>query len=605
MKTTKNNIIKQSWKAICYVLKREKSGRQYAICRFAVALVGALLPLIVVVLPGRIINDLSAATIDWSKLYFDVAVLTVYPLLWYILKTLLNIRITRAASEFGIHSNELILNHLAKIDFEDLETPQIQQLRERADVAMGRLLSVIDIVCGFLGSLIGFVSISALISTLNPFIIVLVVLLVFCNSLSAKWIQRKSRESKLIADRLNRKRMTYSYAFDDLWFAKEMRLFQSQHFLIKKMSDNELETNKNHMEYQKKEGLANVVPIITSMIQGILVYVYLIYLVIETGLPVGSMTIYISAVASLYNSINSLSNHYLSLKKMQYDFNDLNSFFSLELRQFNTGKRQIGSTIDSIEFRNVSFKYPGSERFALCNVNLKISSKERLCIVGENGAGKSTFINLLTRMYFPTSGEILLNGINIYEYDYLDYISKFSPVFQDFCKYEFEVKNNICLCERIDDQKYNDVIKLSSLTALIEKLPKKGDTFIGKWVDPEGFEPSGGEAQKIAIARALYHSGDVYILDEPTASLDPNAEYEIYEQFHSMIKDKIAIFVTHRLSAVQLADRVAVFDRGQIIEYGTHSELYLKGGIYAKMFDKQAQFYREGLNDANGNDANQ
>lgn len=583
--------IKKSWVAVKYVIKREKSGRNYAICKLIVTVLGSVLPLIVVVLPGLIINTLSSDNIDFSKLIVYVTALTTYPLIWYVIKHFFTVKLTQLASEFNIHSNEIILSYLAKIDFEDLETPDIQQLRTRADKAMGKVLKVIDIYCGLVGSIIGFISISTIISSLNFFIIVFAIILDILNSIAAKWLQKKGRESKLITDKLNRKKMAYCYAFDDLWFAKEMRLFQSQNFLINRLSENEENINNNQINYMKNEGKSKLVPAVNSMIQQILVYVYLIYLVIKNGLSIGSMTIFISAVASLCNSISNLSSSYLSLANMQYDLDDIKSFFSINLRQFETGDENVTNRIDSIEFKNVCFKYPGSDRFALNNLNLVIKGNEHLCIVGENGAGKSTFINLLMRLYFPTSGNIYINGVNIYDYNYLEYIKLFAPVFQDYCKYDFELKNNICLNNNIDTQRLSYALELSSLLPLINKLKKKEDTFIGKWVDSNGFEPSGGEAQRIAIARALYHGGEIYILDEPTAALDPNAEYEIYTQFHNMIKGKTAILVTHRLSAVQLADKVAVFDDGQIIEYGTHSELYSKGGKYKEMFDKQAQFY--------------
>ena len=171
-----------------------------------------------------------------------------------------------------------------------------------------------------------------------------------------------------------------------------------------------------------------------------------------------------------------------------------------------------------------------------------------------------------------------------------------APVFQDFCMYDFSIKENIVLADEFVAEKLDKVCDDNNLTELIEKLPKGYETYVGKTIDGNGFEPSGGEDQRIAIARACYHGGEIYILDEPTAALDPNAEYEIYTQFNRMITDKCAVLITHRLSAVQLADKVAVFDNGSVAEYGTHQELYSKGGIYTEMFDKQAQFYRDEVN---------
>jgi ABC-type multidrug transport system fused ATPase/permease subunit len=191
----------------------------------------------------------------------------------------------------------------------------------------------------------------------------------------------------------------------------------------------------------------------------------------------------------------------------------------------------------------------------------------------------------------PTEGEIFLNGMNIKEYDYIKYQGLFAPVFQDFSKFVFSLKDNIVLAGEYNQERLEEVSEQSGLSPLVNKMPKGFDTQVTKQVDKEGFEPSGGEGQRIAIARAVYHNAPVFLLDEPTAALDPIAEYEIYTQFNAMITDKTAVLITHRLSAVQLADKVAVFDGGGLAEYGTHKELLDKGGVYTEMYKKQAEFY--------------
>ena len=208
----------------------------------------------------------------------------------------------------------------------------------------------------------------------------------------------------------------------------------------------------------------------------------------------------------------------------------------------------------------------------------------------------------MTRLYVPTDGEILLNGININEYDYREYCKLFAPVFQDFALYNITLGENIVMAEEYNRERLLSATRQSGLSAMVENTKYGYDTIIYKWFDEEGVEPSGGEGQRIAMARALYRGGSVYILDEPTAALDPNAEYEIYTQFNNMITDKCAVLITHRLSAVQLADMVAVFDDGHVAEYGTHAELYAKGGIYTEMFDKQAKFYRDKPTESDGDE---
>lgn len=190
-----------------------------------------------------------------------------------------------------------------------------------------------------------------------------------------------------------------------------------------------------------------------------------------------------------------------------------------------------------------------------------------------------------------------MNNRNINEYDLTKYQELFSTVLQDFCLYELPLSDNTILANINNYYLLNDVLKKTGLDLMVKDLPQKHNTTLGKMADPEGIIPSGGEAQKIAIARALYRDSPIMILDEPTAALDPLSEYEIYMQFHQMIEEKTAILITHRLSAVQLSDLVIVFRNGQAIEYGTHKELYTQDGVYTEMFNKQAQFYRDNSNE--------
>jgi ATP-binding cassette subfamily C protein len=246
------------------------------------------------------------------------------------------------------------------------------------------------------------------------------------------------------------------------------------------------------------------------------------------------------------------------------------------------------------EFKNVSFRYPRSNDYVLKNLNLKLSSGEHLSIVGLNGAGKSTFVKLLCRLYDVTEGEILLNGINIKEYDYREYLDLFSVVFQDFKLLAYPIRENITLGNKkqLSDDKILDLCRVSGIEEKIEALDRGLDTSLYKTFDKEGIEPSGGEAQKISIARALAKDAPIVILDEPTASLDPIAEYEIYNSFDNLVGSKSAVFISHRLSSCRFSDVIAVFDQCILREYGTHEELVHKeGGIYASMFAAQAQYY--------------
>jgi ABC-type multidrug transport system fused ATPase/permease subunit len=249
-----------------------------------------------------------------------------------------------------------------------------------------------------------------------------------------------------------------------------------------------------------------------------------------------------------------------------------------------------------IEFRHVSFSYPGTERKILDDISIKIAPGEHLSIVGLNGAGKTTFIKLLCRLYDPTEGEILLDGVNIKEYDYKKYMEQFAPVFQDFKLFALTLSDNIIFEKETDEAEKKRIAELTELVGLedfVNKLDKGMDTNLFKFFDEEGIEPSGGEQQKIAIARALYKDSPVVILDEPTAALDPVAEYDIYRQFNTLVGGRSAFYISHRLSSCKFCDRIAVFSGGKIAEYGTHDELErIPNGIYAEMFEAQAKYYR-------------
>ena len=247
-----------------------------------------------------------------------------------------------------------------------------------------------------------------------------------------------------------------------------------------------------------------------------------------------------------------------------------------------------------VEFRDVSFRYPGTEIWALRHVNVKFRVGERMAVVGENGSGKTTFIKLLCRLYDPQEGEILLNGIDIRKYNYREYMNIFSVVFQDFQLLSQPLGQNVAGAADYDRERVEKALIDAGFGERLERLPKGLDTQLYKDFSDEGVEVSGGEAQKIAIARALYKNAPFIILDEPTAALDPIAEAEIYAQFNQIAGDKTAIYISHRLSSCRFCDEIMVFDRGQIVQKGSHDALISdEQGKYATLWHAQAQYYTE------------
>ncbi|MBR6003650.1 MAG: ABC transporter ATP-binding protein, partial [Lachnospiraceae bacterium] len=323
-------------------------------------------------------------------------------------------------------------------------------------------------------------------------------------------------------------------------------------------------------------------------------YAYMGYRALMGLLSLGDLTMCISAASRLFQSLLWLGRNAQDLmEKCGYAYHYI---VYLEYSDaLSKGDKPVKEGKHEIVFENVSFKYPRSDEYVLKNINFKISSGEHISIVGLNGAGKTTFIKLLCRLYDVTEGRILIDGIDIRDYSTEEYRKLFAVVFQDFQLFAFSLKDNIAMGradEPVDEKKIEEALKLSGLYDDAIALDEGLNTLLFKSFDEHGTELSGGQRQKAAISRALYRNAPIVILDEPTAALDPLAEYEIYKKFDALVGGKSAIYISHRLSSCRFCDRIAVFADNTIKECGTHDELVnLKDGIYAEMFAAQAQYY--------------
>jgi len=252
------------------------------------------------------------------------------------------------------------------------------------------------------------------------------------------------------------------------------------------------------------------------------------------------------------------------------------------------------NVVDGFEFRNVSFSYPGTEKKVLDNVSFKLNKGEKLALVGENGAGKTTLVKLLVRLYEPTAGEILMDGVNIQSYNRAEYQQKFGAIFQDFVKYYLTAKENIAIGNILqfqDQSRIASAAEYSLADRVVQGLPVRYDQILGKRFG-SGTELSGGQWQKIALARAYMSAGEVIILDEPTSALDARAEHEVFQRFIGLTKGKTSVIISHRFSTVRMADRIIVLKDGGILERGTHEELMARGDLYAELFELQAEGYQ-------------
>lgn len=600
--------IAYTFKALMFSLRhvlKSREGRIYAFSKFMLALLNELPALLLTTFPGLIINELMDGK-RVPRIVIYVLLLTLIPLAVDLIKNASQRFVSRIQNNLNLELNAETYLHKTQVDYELLENPDIRLESDRAYSTFMELNDSVNKFIQFTISAINVIVYSGLIIHYDPIIIGVILVSIVINFLVKKNVRQKIFEERKEFDYYMNKCWGASYIFERYEYGKEIRLFDIGQFLVNRFKKAQRKFDKLSDKQYYQNNTKNNVASITNYSQQLIIYAILIFRILKNTLAVGDLSIGLSAAGQFTGRVRAFLDSYIDLYEDSLKLEEMRTFFERPMRNLNSGKKlPVYDSSSCIEFKNVSFKYPRSDAYALRNVNIKIRSGEKLCIVGENGAGKSTFIKLLTRLYFPTEGEILLNGVNINEYEYKAYMKLFAPVFQDFVEYYSSLKDNVALSENVDTALLDTVMDKVGLKKLVDKLPHGYDTEVSKYIDPEGFEPSGGEAQRIAIARALYHGGEMYLLDEPTAALDPMQEYEIYEKFSEIIDGKSAILITHRLAAVKLADNVAVFCNGGIAEYGTHAELYAKGGIYTEMFDKQAKFYRdEQCRIENANNAN-
>lgn len=375
---------------------------------------------------------------------------------------------------------------------------------------------------------------------------------------------------------------------------KDIRLYGMADSLIKDMEAFDTEQYRKNRKRSVEWTKANLPRVIMLEILKFTTNLFLIAAAVSGAVSVGSISKYVSGIVKLLWAVAKLvqdtqlafSNHKYLKRYFTY-FDIPNNMYQGTL---TVEKRDDVEYY--VEFRDVSFRYPGSDSWALRNINLKFKIGEKLAIVGMNGSGKTTFIKLMCRLYDPTEGEILLNGVDVRKYDYDEYMSIFSVVFQDFSLFAFPLGQNVAVSRDYDKQIVIDCMKKAGLKERLETLPNSTETFLYKNYDPSGVEISGGEAQKIALARALYKDAPFMILDEPTAALDPVSEYEIYSKFNEIAGDKTAIYISHRLASCRFCDKIAVFHEGAIIQQGSHEELLADvRGKYYELWNAQAQYY--------------
>ena len=500
---------------------------------------------------------------------------------------------------FNEYFEVLLAEHTMQMDFEHTEDPdaldQLNRAKEGISWYSGGVVGVLNSVYALIGNITVLLGVSAIILITCPLLLPVQILgLVLISMFNAKNNKIEIESYKDLAG-INRIFGYFLFQLADFSYGKEIRLYDSAEMMLQKT---DVESRKmagvwtTMAEKQCKNAWG--MDVVNAARDGIS-YFYIGLLALLKKITVGDFSMCITSASELYRGMLGVVQGCQDIAKRCVYAHQFIKLLEYPVA-LEKGDKKVTGEKHVIEFSHVSFKYPRSEQYVLKDINLKITSGEHLSVVGLNGAGKTTFIKLLCRLYDVTEGEILIDGINIKEYSEEEYRKLFAVVFQDFQLFAFSLRDNIALSDTARENEVNRVLELSGFYEDAQKLPQGLDTMLYKSFDEKGTELSGGQQQKTAIARALYKNAPIVILDEPTAALDPVAEYDIYRSFDTLVGGKTAIYISHRLSSCKFCDKIAVFAENTIKEYGTHDELVdKKNGIYAELFAAQAQYYVEAV----------
>ncbi len=561
----------------------------------------AVQPFLMIVFPKYLIDELLNER-RISNLILIVSLMVGFNFLISIIKSMTSETLTKTyQDDFTKHFDALLGRKIMKMDYENTENKEMLERAEKAKTGMswaggiGGITETLALMISSFLTLIGVVGILAFGSPL------LLLIIVINTSLNTLWNAKKNALQRKYFGQFSNLNRAFSYIFyklSDFRYGKDIRLYQAEEMMVCN-ADQYNQSMTKIWKNQAEEGLKYNLGIrMVTTFRNSITYLYLGYLAIKKNISIGDFTMYLNACDTFGSSADTLLSQWQELIKKSFFMLEFVTFMSIREHLYLGDIECDLTEIPTIEFKNVSFAYPGSDQLILQDISFQIKPGEHVAIVGVNGAGKTTMIKLLCRLYEVTDGEILVQGINIKNYRYEDYMKLLSVVFQDFKLLAFSVGENITLNqEERNETKLLDAILKVNLKERMEELTKGVTTAIYHYFEEDGFEPSGGEQQRIAIARALYKDAKIVILDEPTAALDPIAESEIYEHFHELVGGKTAIYISHRLSSCKFCDRIIVLSEGSIAESGNHKELIVReDGLYAMLYNKQAQYYRENEN---------
>ena len=480
-------------------------------------------------------------------------------------------------------------------DYVNIESFEGREKQKRAEAFYNaRFSSGADFVeqCAhFLVCVIGVIASSVLLYKVNYFMILLILLTCVCEFFLLKILKTKQSETTDNYSKLSGKFEYFYKLSKNAEASKDIKLYGFSDYLVKTAADFIYQIEHINAKYTKQSAAISGVRALLNLVRELVAYAYLTYLVLKNRLSVSDFIFCFGIITGFSNWIMNLVFSFMEISRCCTDCALYREFVEESVSE---GKPEVDfGEVRSIEFSNVFFTYPASDTETIRNMSFKVNKGENIAIVGENGAGKTTAIKLLCGLYYPSEGDILINGRSSREFSSDSYFDLFSAVFQDYCFMPMTIAENITAEQSYDKERLFAAFDKAGITDKINSLSEKENTLMVKDVYKNAADFSGGEKQKLLLAKAVYKNAPVLVLDEPTAALDPISENELYLKYNELTEDKISFFISHRLSSTRFCDRILFIKDGAVAESGTHEELMAKKGAYYRMYQTQSMYYRE------------
>lgn len=481
-------------------------------------------------------------------------------------------------------------------DYKNIESPHGREKNKRAMEFYRSYYSAssdfLDSCNQFCVCIVGIITSLALIYKINMIMILIILATCVCEFFLLKFLNKKEKKTKNERSKIFVRFDYYYNLCRDFSAAKDIRLYGFTDYFMLAVAKIIYELEAVNQKFARQNIKVGGTRALLNLLRELVAYVYLTYLVCSSRLSVSDFIFYFGIITGFSNWIMNAVYQYSNLERCCNDCAAFREF--AESTDENDNKPDIDfKGIESIEFQNVSFTYQSAEKSTINNMTFKVNKGENIAIVGENGAGKTTAVKLLCGLYYPTSGEILINGKSNRDFSGDSYFNLFSAVFQDYYFMPMTIAENICATSNYNKEKLFAAFEKAGISNKINGLPNKEKSYMIKDVYKDAVDFSGGEKQKLLLAKAIYKNAPVLILDEPTAALDPIAENELYLKYNEITSNKISFFISHRLSSTRFCDRILFIKDGKIAESGTHEELMALKGLYYRMYQIQSYYYKE------------